>query len=161
MVLNKNQLVCLVGGGQHNKMIREEWEKLGKTEMPWALALGVPPAANLAAALPLPKDVSEGEYIGALVGQPLEVVKCETNDLLVPASSEIILEGYTSLVEKAFEGPFEDYMGLVFEGEGQMMPTFTVKAITYRNDPILPVSVPGRITDESVRANLSTIHIRY
>jgi phenacrylate decarboxylase len=150
MIHDKNRLVCLVGSGQHNKLIRQEWEKLGATEMPWACALGVPPAANLAAALPLPKNVSESEYIGALVGKPLDVVKCETNDLLVPASSEIVLEGTTSLVERVHEGPFEDFMGLVFEGEGQLMPTFTVKAITYRNNPILPVSVPGRITDESV-----------
>ncbi|KAF2212804.1 hypothetical protein CERZMDRAFT_40982 [Cercospora zeae-maydis SCOH1-5] len=149
MIHSKNQLVCLVGQGQHNKLIREEWEKLGKTEMPWALALGVPPALSLAAALPLPKDLSEAEYIGALVGEPLEMVKCDTNDHLVPASSEIVLEGYTSLTERVPEGPFEDYMGLVFEGEGLMMPTFTVTAITYRDNPILPVSVPGRIVDES------------
>lgn len=150
MIYDKNRLVCLVGTGQHNKIIREKWEALGVSEMPWALALGVPPAANLAAALPLPEGVSECEYVGALVGQPLDVVKCELSDLLVPANSEIVLEGTTSLSETVMEGPFEDFMGLVFDDDKHMMPSFTVKAITYRNNPILPVSVPGRITDESV-----------
>lgn len=150
MIHDKNRLVCLVGTGQHNKMIREKWEAVGRSEMPWALALGIPPAANLAAALPLPAGVSECEYVGALVGQPLDVVKCELSDLLVPANSEIVLEGTTSLSDRALEGPFEDFLGLVFDDDVHMMPLFTVKAITYRNNPILPVSVPGRITDESV-----------
>ncbi|KAM0247224.1 hypothetical protein ACHAQJ_009932 [Trichoderma viride] len=149
MVYSKNQLVCLVGRGQHNQIIRAKWEEQGKSEMPWALALGVPPAASLVAALPVPEGVSEGEYVGAMVGKPLEVVKCELSDLLVPANSEIILEGTTSLTDKALEGPFEDFLGIAFENDQHLNPLFTVKAITYRNNAILPVSVPGKLTDES------------
>ncbi|KAJ4028921.1 Ferulic acid decarboxylase 1 [Fusarium oxysporum] len=149
MVYDKNRIVCLVGGGQHNSMIRDAWLAAGKKEVPWALAFGVPPAASLAAAMPVPEGVSEAEYVGALVGKPLDLVKCELNNLLVPANSEIVFEGTLSLTDKAYEGPFEDYLGVIFEGDQRMQPLFTVDAITYRNDAIMPVSVPGRITDES------------
>ncbi|KAJ3542772.1 hypothetical protein NM208_g3913 [Fusarium decemcellulare] len=111
--------------------------------------MGVPPAASLAAASPIPEGVSEGEYVGALVGQPLDMVKCELSDLLVPANSEIVFEGTFSLKDKAYEGPFEDYLGLHFDHDRHLHPLFTVNTITYRDGAILPVSVPGRITDES------------
>ncbi|KAH7270913.1 putative 3-octaprenyl-4-hydroxybenzoate carboxy-lyase [Fusarium solani] len=149
MIHDSRRLVCLVGSGQHNSIIRDKWLAEGKTEMPWALAMGVPPAASLAAASPIPEGVSEGEYVGALVGQPLDMVKCELSDLLVPANSEIVFEGTFSLKDKAYEGPFEDYLGLHFDHDKYLHPLFTVNAITYRDDAILPVSVPGRITDES------------
>lgn len=150
MVHSKDQLVCLVGTGQHNAIIRDKWLKEGKKEIPWALAFGVPPAASLVASMPVPEGVSESEYVGAVVGKPLDVVKCELSELLVPANSEIVMEGTFSLTEQAQEGPFGDYLGLVFDDEGRMNPVFTVKAITHRHDAILPVSCPGRITDESV-----------
>ncbi|EXL65351.1 hypothetical protein FOPG_18417 [Fusarium oxysporum f. sp. conglutinans race 2 54008] len=157
MVHDSRRLVCLVGAGQHNSVIREKWLQQGKTEVPWALALGVPPLASLIAACPIPKGISEAEYVGALVGHPLEAVcpttkssnLCETNDLLVPVNSEIVLEGTFPLTDKALEGPFEDYLGIHFDGDQHMQPLFTVNAITYRDNPIMPVSVPGRITDES------------
>ncbi|KAF4990286.1 hypothetical protein FDECE_14429 [Fusarium decemcellulare] len=149
MIHDSRRLVCLVGSGQHNSIIRDKWLAEGKTEMPWALAMGVPPAASLAAASPIPEGVSEGEYVGALVGQPLDMVKCELSDLLVPANSEIVFEGTFSLKDKAYEGPFEDYLGLHFDHDRHLHPLFTVNTITYRDGAILPVSVPGRITDES------------
>jgi len=152
MVVDKQRIVCLVGTGQHNSVIRQKWLEAGKTEIPWALAMGVPPIANLVAALPVPENVSEGEYVGALVGKPLDLVKCELSDLLVPANSEIVLEGTFSLKDKALEGPFGDFLGIVFDNDQHPMPLFKVETITYRNDAILPISVPGRITDESVSA---------
>ena len=118
--------------------------------MPWALALGVPPAVNLVAALPFPKNVSEGEYVGALLGEPLELVKCDKNELLVPASSEIVLEGAFLLEELGMEGPFGDFLGLMSDGDAHEQPLFRVDKITNRDDAILPISVPGRITDEWV-----------
>jgi phenacrylate decarboxylase len=150
MVHDKRRLVCLVIPGQHNSMIRDQWLEQGKDEIPWALSLGAPPAASIAASIPLPPGMSEGHYVSALAEAPLDMVKCELSDLLVPANSEIILEGTFSLKDKALEGPFEDYIGMHFEGEAGNQPLFTVDAITYRDDAILPVSVPGRLTDESV-----------
>lgn len=150
MIHDKNHIVAQVNPRQHNYVVREKWCALGKTEVPWALAFGIPPAATIAAAMPIPEGVSEGEYVGALVGKPLDVVKCELSDLMVPANSEIVMEGFMSLNEKAAEGPFGDYLGYAFDDDRRQMPLFRVEAITYRNNPIFPVSVPGRITDESV-----------
>jgi UbiD family decarboxylase len=151
MVHDRNHLCCLVGPSQHNSMVRDEWRASGAKEMPWALALGVPPAANLVAALPLPKNVSEGEIVSALLGEPMELVKCDSiDDLLVPASSEIVLEGAFLLEKFGMEGPFGDFLGMTFDGDTHEQPLFRVDRITYRDDAILPISVPGRITDESV-----------
>ncbi|KAF7520542.1 hypothetical protein G7054_g12741 [Neopestalotiopsis clavispora] len=160
MVHDRNHISCLIGPGQHNSMIRDEWIKTGKTEMPWALAFGVPPAASIVAAMPVPKGVSESEFVGAVVGKPLDLVKCETNDLLVPANSEIVFEGTFNLTEKGPEGPFGDYLGLVFDGEEKSGSLFKVNMITYRDDAIMPISCPGRITDEShTTAALATAEI--
>jgi len=152
MIHDNKHLVCLVGKGQHNQIIREKWREAGKTEIPWALAFGVPPAANFVAALPIPENVSESEYVGAMTGRPLDLVKCELSDLLVPANSEIVFEGVTYLDQskQGDEGPFGDYLGLVCEDDKHAMPLFRVDLITYRDDAIMPISVPGRITDESV-----------
>ncbi|KAE8377994.1 putative 3-octaprenyl-4-hydroxybenzoate carboxy-lyase [Aspergillus bertholletiae] len=150
MVHDKNRLVGLVLPPQHIYQIRELWRKEGR-EAPWALALGVPTAAIIAAGMPIPDETSEGEYVSALTGSAIDMVKCETNDLLVPANSEIILEGAMSITEsdKAYEGPFGEYLGYCTQDEPRLCPTFRVDAITYRHNAILPISVPGKITDES------------
>lgn len=110
MVDDRNHLCGLVMLPQHIAQIHELWKKEGK-DMPWALAFGVPPAAIMAASMPLPDGLSEAEYIGALVGSPLEVTKCETVDLYVPANSEIVFEGYCSSTETSAEGPFGEMHG--------------------------------------------------
>lgn len=148
-VYDKRHLVALINPGQHNHIIREQWKALGK-DVPWALSFGGPPAATMAAASPVPEGISEAEYVGAMLGKPLDLVKCQLNDLLVPANSEIVLEGTLSTTEMGDEGPFGDYMGHQFDNEVCKGSLIKVDAITYRNDAILPVSVPGRIVDESV-----------
>ena len=81
--------------------------------MPWALAFGVPPAAIMASSMPIPDGVSEAEYVGAMVGKPIELVKCDTNGLYVPATSEIVFEGTLSITETGEEGPFGEMHGFV------------------------------------------------
>ena len=76
----------------------------------------------MASSTPLPDGVTEAEYVGAMTGTALDVVKCETNDLLVPANSEIVFEGSLSVTETAPEGPFGEMHGygelggLTFQG---------------------------------------------
>ncbi|EFX01795.1 carboxy-lyase-like protein [Grosmannia clavigera kw1407] len=127
MVNDKNSLAGLVALPQHIAQIREMWKAKGQ-DMPWALAFGVPPAAIMAASMPLPDGVSEAEYVGSLVGASLEVVKCESNGLYVPANSEIVFEGTCSVTEMVPEGPFGEMHG---------------------KDAIMPVSSCGRLTDET------------
>lgn len=86
MIHDKTHLVTAMIWPQHLWKIKEMWKALGK-DCPWALAIGVPPAALMAGAAPLADGVSEPGYIGAMTGSPLKVVKCETNDLMVPVSS--------------------------------------------------------------------------
>ncbi|EXJ72348.1 uncharacterized protein A1O5_04852 [Cladophialophora psammophila CBS 110553] len=148
MVKDKNHLVGLVIEPQHIWQIREQWKAIGK-DVPWALCFGVPPAAIMAASMPLPSGLSEADYIGAMTGTALDVVKCETNDLYVPATSEIVFEGTLSVSELAPEGPFGEMHGYVFPGDSHLQPVYTVNKITHRTDAILPVSNCGRITDET------------
>jgi phenacrylate decarboxylase len=139
IIHDERRIVCMVNSGQHNSIIRRKWLDIGKNEMPWALALGVPPTASIVAALPVSEGVSEGEYVGAMAGKPLDLVKCELSDFLVPANSEIIIEGIFSFTDKALEGPFGDFLGIVFDNDQHMHPLFKVDAVTYRNDAILPI----------------------
>ncbi|KAF4820399.1 Ferulic acid decarboxylase 1 [Colletotrichum tropicale] len=148
MVHDKNHLAGLIIEPQHIWQIHQMWKKEGK-DMPWALVFGVPPAAIMAASMPLPGGLSEAEYIGSLGGAALEVVKCDTNDLYVPANSEIVFEGVCSATETAPEGPFGEMHGYVFPGEARPQPKYRVDRITHRKDAILPVSNCGRLTDET------------
>ncbi|XPS69541.1 Phenacrylate decarboxylase [Ascochyta lentis] len=148
MIYDDKHLVGLVLPPQHIWQIQQMWKSIGKN-CPWALCFGVPPAAIVAASTPLPDGVTEAEYIGAMTGTALDVVKCETNDLLVPANSEIVFEGSLSVTETAPEGPFGEMHGYVFPGESHQQPTYHVDCITHRDNAILPVSACGRLTDET------------
>lgn len=148
MVHGPNTLSGLIFETQHNWQIHQLWKKENK-DVPWALAFGVPPAAIMAASMPIPDGVSEAEYVGSITGHAIDLVKCETNDLYVPASAEIVFEGTLSITEKAPEGPFGEMHGYVFPEDNHQWPLYTVNAITYRNGAIMPVSNPGRITDET------------
>ncbi|KAL8277938.1 hypothetical protein RQP46_009570 [Phenoliferia psychrophenolica] len=148
MVFDKTHLVGLVIEPQHIWQIHQMWKAVGK-DCPWALCLGVPPAAIMAASMPIPDGVSEAGYIGAFTGASLEVVKCESNNLMVPASSEIVMEGTLSITETGPEGPFGEMHGYVFPGDTHPWPKYHVDVITHRDDAILPMSACGRLTDET------------
>ncbi|KAH8646115.1 3-polyprenyl-4-hydroxybenzoate decarboxylase [Xylariales sp. PMI_506] len=148
MVHGKNQLTGLVIKPQHIWQIHEMWKKVGR-DVPWALCFGVPPAAIMASSMPIPDGVTEAGYVGAMTGRPLELVKCDTNDLYVPANAEIVLEGTLSITETGDEGPFGEMHGYVFPADTHKWPVYTVNRITYRTNPILPMSACGRLTDET------------
>ncbi|KAI9727009.1 MAG: Ferulic acid decarboxylase 1 [Cirrosporium novae-zelandiae] len=148
MISDKRHLTGLVIEPQHIWQIHQMWKKEGK-DVPWALALGVPPAAVMTSSMPIPDGVTEAGYIGSMVGEALDLVKCETNDLYVPANSEIVMEGTLSISETGPEGPFGEMHGYVFPADTHMWPKYKVNAITYRNNPILPMSAAGRLTDET------------
>ncbi|GFZ46456.1 carboxy-lyase [Saitozyma sp. JCM 24511] len=142
------QTYGLVIEPQHIWQIHQLWKKDGR-DAPWALCFGVPPAAIMAASMPIPDGISEAGYVGSMTGSSLEVIKCETNNLYVPASSEIVFEGTLSITERGFEGPFGEMHGYVFPGDAHEWPKYTVDCITHRDDAILPMSACGRLTDET------------
>ncbi|WP_244244331.1 UbiD family decarboxylase HudA, partial [Pseudomonas aeruginosa] len=147
MLVDRNTLAGPTIPTQHIGIIREQWRRQGKPT-PWAMALGAPPAALAAAGMPLPEGVSEAGYVGALVGEPVEVVRTQTNGLWVPANAEIVLEGEISLDESALEGPMGEYHGYSFP-TGKPQPLFHVHALSFRDQPILPICVAGTPPEEN------------
>ncbi|KAF3805990.1 UbiD-like decarboxylase [Colletotrichum gloeosporioides] len=148
MVNGKRSLAGPTMSAQDIGVIRKMWQDRGE-DMPFSLCFGVPPAAIMVGGMPIPKGVNESGFVGALLGQPVDVVKSETNNIWVPRDAEIVLEGVVSRTETADEGPFVEYHGHVFPGSGKPCPVFNIDAITYRDDPILPICVAGRATEES------------
>ncbi len=115
-----------------------KYEARGK-HMEFAIAIGTEPVTPWVAGTRFPPNVSEADIIGGIRGAPLELVKCETVDLAVPATSEIVIEGFIPPHERREEGPFGEYTGFV-ASDRALRPVYHVTAITYRNNPILPVT---------------------
>lgn len=130
---------------QIHKQGAEHYRRLmagGKqTRMEVAVAIGADPAAMYSAILPLPPDLDEMMIAGFLRGKPVEMVKCETVDLEVPAQAEIVLEGYVTLGELRREGPFGDHTG--YYSLEDDYPVFHVECITHRRDPIYATTIVG------------------
>ncbi len=113
---------------------------------PVAVALGADPATILAAVTPVPDSLSEYQFAGLLRGGKSEVVKCIGSDLQVPASAEIVLEGFIDPAETAIEGPFGDHTG--YYNEQAQFPVFTIERITMRKNPIYHSTYTGKPPDE-------------
>ncbi|HCL26171.1 MAG TPA: menaquinone biosynthesis decarboxylase, partial [Dehalococcoidia bacterium] len=116
--------------------------ELGLERFDVAVALGGDPATIWTGSAPLPPDMDEMAAAGFLREEGVELVKAKTNDLLVPAQAEIVLEGYVVPGEERTEGPFGDHTG--YYSMEDPYPVFHVTCITHRNDPIYPATVVGR-----------------
>lgn len=114
---------------------------LGK-RMEVAVAIGADPATVYSATAPLPKDVYELVFAGFLRRRPVEVVRCRTVDLEVPAEAEIVLEGYVEPGETRVEGPFGDHTG--YYSLPEEFPVFHITCITHRRNPIYMTTVVGK-----------------
>jgi 4-hydroxy-3-polyprenylbenzoate decarboxylase len=130
-------------GAEHFRRARA---KNPEGRIPVSVAIGADPATTLGGILPIPPDLDEMMFSGFLRREPVELVRCETNDLEVPANAEIVLEGYVNLNEMRTEGPFGDHTGFYsLEGE---YPVFHVECVTHRKDPIYLATVVGRPPQE-------------
>jgi 4-hydroxy-3-polyprenylbenzoate decarboxylase len=130
---------------QTHKQGAEHYRRMaafGRKRMDVAVAIGADPATMFSSILPLPPDMDEMMIAGFLRGSPVEMVKCQTCDLEVPAQAEIVLEGYVELGELRTEGPFGDHTG--FYSLADEYPVFHVACITQRQDPILRRHHRGR-----------------
>ncbi|WP_371666592.1 UbiD family decarboxylase [Streptomyces sp. NBC_00289] len=146
MMIDEKRLTGLVAPGQHLHKVWRQWAELGRP-MPYALVQGGDPALPFVAGMPLPDGVEEAGFLGALTGKPVEVVRCETVDLMVPANAEIVIEGYLSTSPDADEGPMGEFTGYIPQ-HGSKQPSYTVEAVTHRHDPIWPHVVEGQPVDE-------------
>jgi 4-hydroxy-3-polyprenylbenzoate decarboxylase len=107
-----------------------------------AVSIGTDPATTFAAIVPAPPEIEEFMIAGFLRGRPVEIVKCETVDLEVPAHAEIVLEGYVELGELRSEGPFGDHTG--FYTLTDDYPVFHLTCITHRKNPIYAATIVGK-----------------
>jgi 4-hydroxy-3-polyprenylbenzoate decarboxylase len=140
------------GGAQHYRGFRRKRER-----MPVAVALGGDPATIYAASAPLPEDVDEVVFAGFLRKQPVELVRCRTVDIEVPAHAEVILEGYVDPDELRTEGPFGDHTG--YYSLADEYPVFHVTCVTRRKHPIYPATIVGKPPMEDVFLGKATERI--
>ncbi len=122
------------------------WKKVSPEPVPAAAVIGADPGTILAAVTPVPDTLSEYQFAGLLRGKKAELVDCKTVPLKVPATAEIVLEGYVSLDDYRDEGPYGDHTG--YYNSVEKFPVFTITAITMRKDPIYLSTYTGRPPDE-------------
>lgn len=122
--------------------IYKKYKELGHTKMPVAVALGCDPAITYAATAPLPKMIDEMMFAGFLRKDAVNLVKCVSNDIFVPADAEFILEGYVDLDEMRLEGPFGDHTG--YYSLADMYPVFHIEKITRKKSPVYPTTIVGK-----------------
>ena len=125
-------------GAEHYRRMLAQGKQ---TRMDVAVAIGADPATMFSGILPLPPDLDEMLFAGFLRSSPVEMVRCETIDLEVPANAEIVLEGYVTLGELRTEGPFGDHTG--FYSLEDDYPVFHVTCITRRKRPVYVTTIVG------------------
>ena len=146
-VLSKNKVIMRWLSHRGGALDFQEFKQTNPGEnYPVSVALGADPATILGAVTPVPDTLSEYAFAGLLRGSRTEVTKSISNDLDVPATAEIILEGYLAPDEMAPEGPYGDHTG--YYNEVDSFPVFTVTHITMRKDPIYHSTYTGRPPDE-------------
>jgi 4-hydroxy-3-polyprenylbenzoate decarboxylase len=146
-VIGKNRVIMRWLSHRGGALDFREWqENFPGKPFPVSVALGADPATILGAVTPVPDTLSEYAFAGLLRDSKTEVVKSIGNDLLVPASAEIILEGFIYPNDTAPEGPYGDHTG--YYNEVDDFPVFTVERITQRKKPIYHSTYTGRPPDE-------------
>ena len=118
------------------------YQAAGKDRIEVAVAIGTDPVLTYAATAPLPRDIDEMVFAGLLRHKSVEMVKCVSVDVEVPATSEIVLEGYVKTDELRREGPFGDHTG--YYSLADDYPVFHITCITHRKNPIYPATVVGK-----------------
>lgn len=136
-----NASVLLLAGEQTPNLYYYKYERRDES-MPVAIAIGTEPAVYFASVMWIPTGRDEVDFAGGLKQTPIDLVECETNDLLVPATAEVVIEGSILPERRLDEGPFGDYFGYM-HGPRRSMPVLQVDAITHRHQPYIPFCVEG------------------
>jgi len=133
-----------------------EFKKQGKI-MECAVAIGADPAVCYSASAPLPFGIDEFLFAGFIRKSPVPLVKCKTVDLEIPATAEIVLEGFIDPSEMRLEGPFGDHTGY-YSQDGDY-PVFRITAITHRKNPIYLTTIVGKPPQEDFYLGKATERI--
>ena len=135
---------------------KDQYQKPGN-RLEVAVVIGAEPEVTYAATAPLPPDIDELLFAGFLKQSPVKLTKCKTVDLDVPASAEIVIEGYVDQDELRTEGPFGDHTG--FYSLAGVFPTFHVTAVTHRRDAIYQTTIVGKPPQEDCYLGKATERI--
>ena len=136
MLMSKNEVTLRFTPGHDGYDFMKNAEKRGQKKFEVAVCIGVPPAVYVASQFEPRIGVYELDIAGGLVGEPVEVVKCRTVDLEVPALAEIVLEGELTIPAKTGdEGPFGEFCGYT-TAQVPNERIMTVKAVTHRKNPV-------------------------
>ena len=158
MIGKKDTLPVLLWRAQNWGVHFQKWKERGE-KMPVAHVYGWEPCLPFCASAPIPTGVSEYEVMGSIRGEPVPLVKCETVDLMVPASAEMVVEGYIDDDPSTYEmeGPFGEYTGY-FGGDQGPKHVTKVTCITHRNDPIfrgtLEGTLPKMLNENSIMSSV-------
>ena len=146
-VIGRNRVIMRWLAHRGGALDFRDWQQAHPGEpFPVTVALGADPATILAAVTQIPDTLSEHAFAGLLRGSRTELVKSLGNDLWLPASAEIVLEGHIHPDDTAPEGPFGDHTG--YYNEVETFPVFTIDRITLRKDPIYHSTYTGKPPDE-------------
>ncbi len=146
-VIGRNRVIMRWLAQRGGALDFRDWQQANPGQpFPVSVVLGADPATILAAVTPVPDSLSEHAFAGLLRGSRTELIKCLSNELTVPASAEIVLEGFIYPDDMAAEGPFGDHTG--YYNEVDQFPVFTIEKITQRENPIYHSTYTGRPPDE-------------
>lgn len=149
MVHDRRSVGLYISPGKHGRVHRDKWLARGEP-MPVAIVVGGDPLTFLMACSEVPYGVCEYDLVGAMRGQPVEVVEGPVTGLPFPAHAEIVIEGFVHPGNVRKEGPFGEWTGY-YASDSRPEPVVDIQAIHYRNDPILLGSPPHRPPDEQAR----------
>jgi len=146
-VIGKNRVIMRWLAHRGGALDFADWQQAHPGEpFPIAVTIGADPATILGAVTPVPDALSEYAFAGLLRGERTRLITCKSHDLLVPASAEIVLEGFIYPDDMAEEGPYGDHTG--YYNEVERFPVMTVTRITHRKNPIYHGTYTGRPPDE-------------
>ena len=149
MVHSKNQVGLYISPGKHGRIHRDKYFARGEP-LPVVLVVGGDPVFFVASSLEIGVGVNEMEWVGGLRGEPIEAIKGKYTGLPIPAHAEIVLEGFAYPQNKLLEGPFGEWTGYYASGSREE-PVVDVKAVYYRNNPILLGAPPNKPPYEAHR----------
>jgi UbiD family decarboxylase len=165
MIGQRNTIPILIVASQHGGQTFAKYRQK-KQPMPVAAVIGYDPIMDFLGGSPMPSGVCEYDVMGAYRGEPIQLVRCETNDLMVPAGAEIVIEGFVDPDPKTYEleGSFGEYTGHNSDVPTPR-PVLKVECITHRSDPILrgtqEGTLPGSYNENSMMSSIQRAAIAW
>jgi 4-hydroxy-3-polyprenylbenzoate decarboxylase len=139
---DRNRVGFYISPGKHSRMHRDTYFSRGEP-CPVVMVFGADPLNYILAASEIPHGINELNYMGAVRGKPVPVIKGRVTGLPIPANAEIVIEGIANPTDLMFEGPFGEWTG-TYASKGREEPFIKVETLYYRNNPILLGSPPSK-----------------